>query len=324
MKIVCPQCEFTREVATEKLPSTSVMATCPQCQHRFKVSRPEELQTHYKDDTVPQGAHIPEDYEPAEHKPAVSAPQNDFEAEEAQKTSGTEHDTPQDNNTAQDDEEEARAAAAAAYAKQAEESFIIRNPWEDPYEYGYFSAFYQTAVRVMFAAPRFFAGLIPQSARVRALIFYLIVTVLQITFERFWGGIISSYLTPSAAEYPDLQVVIQLLQPKTSLILAILIGSAISIVEIFVSTALFFVLFRLVAPKNVNFDLIFQVIAYSSAPVLLAIVPAIGSMVGFVWGLACLAIGCRYAMRLSWQQTLLGILPFYLIAMPLFLQIIFS
>ncbi len=320
MKIVCPQCEFTREVAAEKLPSTSVMATCPQCQHRFKVSRPEDLQTHYTDDTVPQGAHIPENHQPA--KPTDT--QDYSQAEEAKINDSAADDMSYETENNAQESEEAKATAAAAYAKQAEESFIIRNPWEDPYEYGYFSAFYQTAIRVMFAAPRFFAGLIPQSARVRALIFYLIVTVLQITFERFWGGIISSYLTPMAEEHPDLQIVIQLLQPKTSLILTILIGSAISVIEIFLSTALFFMLFRMVAPQNVNFDLIFQVIAYSSAPVLLAIVPAIGSMVGFIWGVACLTIGCRYAMRLSWQQTLLGILPFYLIAMPLFLQIVFS
>ncbi len=312
MKIVCPQCQFTREVASEKIPTTSVMATCPQCQHRFKVSRSEDNSTQPAPytDAVPPGAHIPNEESIQQHTTA----HNDH-SENAGSTQEAPSATPKLS------EEEMRIAAEKAYTKQAQEAFILDNPWDEPEQFGYFSAFYQTAMRVMFASPRFFAGLMPQTHYARALLFYLIITVLQIIFERFWGGVISSSLAPSAAEYPDLQVLLDMLKPQTSLIFAVLIGSAISIVEIFFTAALFFVLFRLVAPNNVNFNLIIQVIAYSSAPILLAVVPALGSMVGFIWSTACLAIGCRYAMRLSWQQTMIGLIPFYFVALPLFLQL---
>ncbi|WP_243362030.1 YIP1 family protein [Fundidesulfovibrio terrae] len=48
MRIVCPQCGYSRDIPTDKVPSRSSIATCPKCQFRFRFrghqapSRPDE------------------------------------------------------------------------------------------------------------------------------------------------------------------------------------------------------------------------------------------------------------------------------------------
>lgn len=338
MKIVCPQCAFGRDIPDERLPAKSVIATCPRCKHRFRVSTAGVVsedglaagssasptgadsaapatdmppRTHGDDDPLPPGAIIPRAEEASSTAmmppvpPATSAPVH------ADQTL--------------DNEAEARQRAAAeAYARQAEanaeqegvDNFAIDNPWENPRD-GYPAAFYQTSMRVMFAAPRFFAGLMPTATQWRPLVFYLVVGVLQIVIERLWGGVLSSALAPAAGSDPQLQNLLQMLAPETSLAMTVLLRSAMITLELFFAAALYHLVFRLVTPNNANFSLVFQVLAYSSAPALLCIVPVAGSIVGFIWGLACSFIGCRYALRLSLNQTVLALVPLYLLGIPL-------
>lgn len=42
MDITCPNCQFSRQVPDDKIPSRSVNATCPQCGTKFRFRKPEE------------------------------------------------------------------------------------------------------------------------------------------------------------------------------------------------------------------------------------------------------------------------------------------
>lgn len=332
MKIICPQCAFEREVPSDRLPSASVIATCPQCQHRFRISKndleqgdaPQCSFAHNADgdDPLPPGAVIPNHAQasPAQHD---STQQRHVESEHIAKAQ-----TPPSYN---EEEMELRQRASAAYERQAEDGsdtqdapFALENPWESPEKEGHLAAFYQTVVRVMFAAPRFFAGLTPDSSQTRAMIFYLLVGILQICIERFWGGVLSSTLAPTAGNDPQLQKLLEMLAPQTNIFLAILMRAAIVTMEIFIAAGLYFLIFKLIAPQKASYALIFQVLAYSVAPALLCVVPVLGSVVGFVWSVACSLIGCRYAMRLTWTQAIIGLLPLYLLGVPVFLQLVHS
>ncbi len=313
MKIVCPQCEFTRDVPTDKLPANSVMATCPQCQHRFKVMRDDAVNNAvtYADNVVPQGAHIPSSDEPLYTQGPTEAPHT--------------QETHSEQNNVDDAEvsQEDRQKVAAAYAEQAATtSFALENPWENVDKYGYFTAFYQAVIWILFAPSRFFAGLIPQSSRLHVMVFYLIVRILQISIEYFWGGVLSTTLEPSASNDVELQAILDLLTPQTDFIFALLMGTAIATIEIFFGSLFYFVMFRFLAADKANFSLVFQVVAYSSAPLLLAVIPALGTIVGFIWSLACILIGCRYSMGLSWSQTILGIAPLYALGILSFISLI--
>ena len=49
---------------------------------------------------------------------------------------------------------------------------------------------------------------------------------------------------------------------------------------------------------------------------------AVIALAGMIWGLACMAVGCRAALRLNWPQTLLGFVPVCLVMAPMFLQLL--
>lgn len=343
MKIVCPQCTFGRDIPNDRLPAKAVVATCPRCKHRFRVcadsvAEPADAAMspqvpssaaplagpvdsapplHFPqgdtsgDDPLPPGAIIPR-AQADEYQSPVTPPR------------ASEADPRRTEPTQFEADMEAQRRASEAYTRQVEASaeqedvddFALENPWENPV-FGYPAAFYQTAMRVMFAAPRFFAGLVPQPSQTRALAFYLIVGVLQIIIERTWGSVLSKALSPAAGTDPQLQALLQMLDPDTSLFMIVLLRAAAITLELFFAAGLYHLAFRLFVPKNANFSLVFQVLAYSSAPALLCIVPVAGSIAGFVWGLACSFIGCRYALRLTMQQTVIALVPLFLLAIPL-------
>lgn len=343
MNIVCPQCGFSRRLPEDRLPGEVVIATCPQCACRFRFSVRDGVLTvlpprgqgaHREADApqqrpastalngtdLPPGAVIPGG---AGSAPA-SAPMRD-DRERARSAQAP-----------PEDEEDIRETARRAYAREAArfsgpeaeaqapaapEWPRDTNPWDAaPANGGWLQAFYQTVLRVMFAAPRFFAGLRPHARQLRPLGFYLVICVIQTLVERFWGSMIISALTPSAATDPQLERLLELLAPKSDLALSLLLRCGLLVLQLYVFAALMFLAYRLIARERTSFSLVFQVMAYSSAPALLCVVPALGSLAGMIWGLACLAVGCRAALRLNWAQTLFGFVPLILVFGPLLLQ----
>ena len=335
MNIVCPQCGFSRRLPEDRLPGEVVIATCPQCACRFRFSvrdgvlgvlppreeaGPRVLPLRQGGTSAP-GA--PSDLPPGAVIPgATSVPHEEQPARDAGPETGEEEDIRETARRAyareaarfaQGDEEEAHAAGDTV--------LLDVNPWDAaPANGGWLQAFYQTVLRVMFAAPRFFAGLRPHARQLRPLGFYLVICVIQTVVERFWGSMLVSALSPAAATDPQLENLLTLLAPKTDLALSLLLRCGLLVLQLYVFAALMFLAYRIVARERTSFSLIFQIMAYSSAPALLCIVPALGSLAGMVWGLACLAVGCRAALRLNWAQTLFGFVPLALVFGPIVLQ----
>ena len=343
MNIVCPQCGFSRRLPEDRLPGEVVIATCPQCACRFRFSARDGVLGVLS----PRGQDAPHAAEaPAQR--AASAALNDADLPPGAVIPGKGERAPdtaeareglESAHTAEGhagEEEDIRETARRAYAREAArfsgpeaeadatpaaERHWEANPWDAaPANGGWLQAFYQTVLRVMFAAPRFFAGLRPHARQMRPLGFYLVICVIQTVVERFWGSMIISALTPSAATDPQLERLLELLAPKSDLALSLLLRCGLLVLQLYVFAALMFLAYRLVARERTSFSLVFQVMAYSSAPALLCIVPALGSLAGMIWGLACLAVGCRAALRLNWPQTLFGFVPLILVFGPLLLQ----
>jgi len=195
-------------------------------------------------------------------------------------------------------------------------------PWETaPEPDGWIAAFYQTCMRVMFGAQRFFSQVQPGSPQMRALIFYLLVSVVQVVVERVWSGVFMSLMAPSAASDPQLEKMLVMLSPQMSLPMVMLIKTGMSVIQLYVLSALINFTYGFVRGNRTDFSQVFQVMAYSAAPTLLCVVPLLGSLVGFVWMVACVLIGCRAALKLTWPQTLMGLAPVVLLLAPLILQI---
>lgn len=246
-----------------------------------------------------------------------------------------------------DEEEDIRVAASKAYAREAARPDLDTapdtarhapgegweeaqrrsggNPWEAaPEPDGWLSAFYQTSIRVMFAAPRFFAALRPAAPQLRVLCFFLVISVVQVVVERAWAGMLLTLMAPSAATDPELEKLLSMLAPQISLPMTLLLKTGFSVLQLYLFSGLVHLAYRFMVPARADFSLVFQIMAYSAAPALLCVIPLLGSLAGFVWGLACMLVGCRTALKLTWPQTLLGFAPVFLLLGPLLLQIILA
>lgn len=213
-------------------------------------------------------------------------------------------------------------SAAAASSEAPHASPVLGTPWENRQESdGFFSAFYQTCLGVMFSAAQFFGRLNPSAQQNRALSFYLIVSMLQIVLERFWGQVMSAFLLSNSANDPQLQHLAEILAPTDNVLLTLLLRCAALTLELYVMSIVFLGILRFLAPGKGDFATVFQVVAYSSAPVLLSVVPVVGSVAGTVWSIGCCITGIKYAMRLNWGQAALVVLPIYMLLIALLLQL---
>lgn len=326
MNITCPHCQFSQDVPADRLPAVtpgkSILATCPRCAGRFRLFPHEGTIRLLEPDAAPAA------HRPRQETPGRGADIGHAAEEQAPETRPDAQDTV-------DEEEDPRMTASRAYAREAErgrrlreasrrkeaemeeqtndaeevdEQSPLRNPWEEaPRTVGYVEGFYQTVLRVMFGAPRFFAGLRDDAPPLRALVFFLVVGVIGVTAINVWGSVLRDMMASTAD--PQLQSLAARLPPERSILFFGLAQLFMLVMQLYVVSALMFLSFRLSACRSATYARVFQIVAYSSAPMLLCIVPVLGNLAGFIWCLASIVIGCRAAFRLSWAQTILGCLP---------------
>lgn len=289
MNITCPQCGFSRQMNPDRVPAESVIATCPKCSCKFRFHK----STGLTEPLPPQGRAV----EAAAH----GEPEEDIRivAKRAY-------------------ENEANRFKNEEAARKREEA---RNPWDAaPDEKGWITAFYQTVTRVMFSAPEFFAHLSSVARQTRPLCFFLIICVFQTVVENIWSQVFQNLFAPVAAGDPQMEKLLEMLAGQQNLPLSILLRAAISALQLYLFAFLMFMVYRALKPERASFSLIFQILAYSYAPTLLCIVPALGSLAGLIWGIGCLAIGCKSALNLSWPRTLAGFLPLAALFAPFLFQ----
>lgn len=266
-------------MSRDRLPANSVIATCPKCGEKFKIK------------VLHDSAH-----------------------DEA-------------------DEEDIRQVASRAYQAEAErfakgsdtgegagESFLKNeNPWDlAPEPAGWMAAFLQTLSRVMFSSSRFFATLPLSSSLFRPIFFYAIIVIIQTVMDQLWGKFFISMLEPEAASDPQLAKLLELFSANKDFILSSLIRFGLMIFQLYLLALILYVTYRIIVPKRATFDLVFQVLAYSSAPVILCVVPVLGTLIGMIWSFGCFVIGIKTVLQLDWAKTLLGLLPLFFLLSPLF------
>ncbi len=292
-----------------RIPDGVLTARCPSCGQTFRFSKQEaaakaaepprrqgaaRLSEH---DAAPDAA--PErDGPEAESGPASAAGRRAGAAEE--EPSRAADDAARENGRGGD--------GGAGTENGGEWSF---NPWEcarSPQEFA--PALPQTCIRVMFAAPRFFSGLRPGPV-LRALGFFLAICCLQTVIEHVWTVLFFEYLMPpSETTDPELRELAQMMQSGTgNLLMALILRCALLTLQVYFFSSVLFLCWRLICGPRIDFSVVLQVLCYAEAPLVLCVIPGVGTVVGFIWSCAAVLIGCRAALRLSWGQTLAGIAP---------------
>ena len=230
MLIRCPECRFERQIDENAIPANAAMATCPHCQYRFRFRNPDGTPVVDEtpaaapapqtapagrplppdldgDDPLPPGAMVPRI--PGDHDASAPTP----EAPEAEPPKGQPA-PPQNvaekrsdfwNNFQKKRDGESKGKGGIAAAMHVDGTDV---PWEEPKRYNLFMALYQTILRVMFNAPRFFAALPATNGKLtRPLVFYLILGMFQTLVERMWYLMSIQASGPSITD-PKLQEVL--------------------------------------------------------------------------------------------------------------------
>lgn len=279
MLIVCPQCGFSRDVSKDRLQGRSVAITCPKCQCKFRLYSNGDV--HILEDRHNQG-------ETEEDRRIVAS-----RAYEREKRRW--------------EEEEAKGGQSRP-----------ANPWDlAPDGVPWLDAFFRTVIGVMFSAQRFFSSLNPGAAVGRALLFYLLICVFQISVERLWLEGLIRFFSAAPLDDPQLKELLAMITPASGFFLALIVRTAFNTFQLYLIAFLMDLAFRIAAPGKSSFGLVFQILAYSAAPYLLCVIPGLGSLAALIWSTGCIAIGCKTAMKLDWAQVLVGFLPPLLLFLPL-------
>ena len=361
MKIQCPSCRFERDVPESSLrPGKTYKVTCPRCSSIFHFSRPEEEFIIEAEENAPAQP-LADSSSPArngeaeasaqaaapagEQKPAadvqgepsgiaggdVQAPgaaaseavQEESQAEEPAQ------EKPADGQ-AEADRREAGSGWASAHEgrENAHEEEGVRRedgrpdgaPWESPEYYGFVGSFTRTLLGALFHAPEFFRNVKCQFSVIRPILFYVLLSVFQVLCARLWSIKALRELSATATDPQTLAMAEQLMQ-SMNMPLMLLITPFFSILQAMFLAGIYHLMIRMVQPDRADFATTLRVVCYSAAPLVLCLVPMVGSVIATAWSVACVFIGCRYALRLSWLRTVLALLPLYILELAVITQI---
>lgn len=163
-------------------------------------------------------------------------------------------------------------------------------PWENPAKYGWVRGFMQTIRGVMFDAPVLFSCIRPAGSLAPGYLFFLALGYLSSIATVAWGQA-AAILLPGVFALPG--------APMALPALLLLAPVALGLMLLFV-TGCIKVVVSLFAPDKAIFPVIYRIVSYSVAPFLLSIVPFVGPVVGALWFLVALILGCRHGLGLSW------------------------
>lgn len=335
MRIQCPECQFERELNPDKIPASAQMATCPRCGHRFKFR---EAQVFSDADSV-EGAHessLSTQASSQSDESAISSYPAEAQERESRLPTEKEGDDPlppdalvvpqKTQSSAQEahksrlaaEPEQPLRSASASQEEQGEARNVAKAdiPWELPEHYGLIDSMYQTILRVLFAAPRFFAEL-PRArgTLIRPAIFFILIGTVQAMMERMW--VVSRLQALSEMGDANAQAGLAALSHNMSVGVLLVSMPFLLLLQWLIYAGLFNLMVRLVEPEKANFEVVLRIVAYSAAPGIISIIPWVGSYTASLWFMVSCFMGVRYALGLSWSRTAMALVPLFMLAFVL-------
>ncbi|EGJ50966.1 Protein of unknown function DUF2143 [Desulfocurvibacter africanus subsp. africanus str. Walvis Bay] len=346
MLIKCPECGFSRDVPEEKLPASVSLATCPKCKSKFKfrnlpestrqqdkpVSRPHAEPT--QDTQAPQRR--PEFPEPS---PSVTHPQAGQTRHSPASTTGEQANQPrkagaapakplskttgdiwqslesmrpkQPENTLEEERQVLPSLEQLELDPDEQSAThgqggtpLIDVPWERMDKFGLAGGFWQTLKRAMLR-PQDFFGHMPLHGLAMPLAFFLVIGCVQIAAQLFWDSAGMTFLD-LFLQRPDVE------QSGLSLgeggYLLFIIYPLILTVALFAIAGLHHLFLMASQAAQRGFEATFRAVAYGSAPLVLAVIPFVGDLVGLAWNVSITIIAYRYIHRTSYTRVGLAML----------------
>lgn len=330
MQIKCPECGFSREVNKSQIPAGSSFATCPKCSVRFRFrAEPDLVDLETPGAGEPREEHT-QSGEPKEGDIWASMDKMRRDWDEIDREDQEQARPPSEENARPgaagepdyhaDDEARRREEADRAYRQTAGQggkipflSTVGSVPWE--YRGGFMNplVFLRTVILMVTRAPQFFSGINPYSSIFPAWVFLLVARGVQMVTAIVGTRLVSTL--------PDGSQQILPMHEVFNMPMLIFVSMCMITLMHFLGSFIVNYTIQTLARSKADFRLTFKVMAYANMPIMLSVIPGVGSMLGLLGSLALLFVGTRYAYGFSWRKTAVSVLP-YLILSVLFLMMI--
>lgn len=342
-----------REIARDRLPEAenSLLVSCPKCQQRFRlllesgesVILPEltkaEVSQKYLAEQAVNQQDLKQDLNELNSAKTETTSEKFAEkkfAKEEFSAEATEDYLAKDREKAEklgiaenleESEEDPRLIAKQAYDTESQRGTLLKlkatlNPWElAPNPNGWLEAFVNTVKQILFKPERFFTNLQANQSN-RMLSFFFIIGLLSVLAQIIWIEVTRNFLL--ASQDAQIQELIASLPPATNIILTLTVQILLLFCQLYLVSSLLFLSFRFLLYQAVQFNHILQITAYAFTPMLLGIIPFIGSTIGLFWSFGLLWYGCSKSLNLNHKQIFIGFLPLFLLILFFVSQIISS
>lgn len=287
MEIKCPECGFAREVPEDKIPASAKMATCPKCKQKFFFREAPSESTETHEEWPDQGE---AGRSGAENRDAQYPEEDIWSQLESLSDAGPEEGEEFKEHKAR--QEGKRTSGARGDI-----------PWENLKDYGFFPGLIETVKLVMFQPQNFFAHLPMGRGLSMPLIFYLLVAEVQALAQFIWrmAGV-APQMGQGGGDFLGLG-----LSGLSSLLVLILYPVFLAGM-LFVVSGLNHACLMAVKAGTKGYEGTFKVISYANAPMVLAVLPLFGPLVGMVWTMVCTFLGFKYVHQTTNVRVLMAML----------------
>lgn len=281
MRIVCPQCHYSRSIDPASIPNTTLTATCPKCKTRFSFNPGEAEKS----------------YEP----PYPGENSNEFMGEKSLRR----WINPSFESGGSVDKQE-------TYAGVRESASDGRGiPWEN-LDIGSFAAFFSTIKEVLFRPGQFYTDMPVTGGLKPPLIFGLILGSAGMIFSLFWS-VIWTIITFNygLSNLPDLDLSSLLpisIHPISAVAIIMACIPFLIVISLLIWSIVTHILLALVLGNKSGFEATFRVLSYSLAAGLFYIIPFFGGMLAGLWGLVLEVVGLSRAHGIGLFRVIFAVL----------------
>ncbi|MBU2548774.1 MAG: zinc-ribbon domain-containing protein, partial [Proteobacteria bacterium] len=307
MRIVCPNCNFTREVDRATVPPGATRATCPKCHNKFSFNLDEHQVfqaplEEYETDEVQSLTDLAEEPEaeeeadtPERYRPA---PATDIEDMAAGLVAGKAAEEARAPEPPRPPGETPRMAAVRSRAG--------RIPWEER-EGSLLGDWWATLKKALFSPAGFSEGLSAYdgSGFKRPLLFGIITGALSIVFTVVWQlafTIIGVSMSSGAAHGGEAIAGMAIYMAVILVLSPILMA-----VALFVWAGFQHLFLIIVRGAGGGFEATFRVLAYASSGGVFSIVPLLGGLIGTIWVMVMAVIGLSKVHNTSTFRVVLAV-----------------
>lgn len=303
MNIVCPNCGFSRNANTAELPERAIMATCPKCAHRFKfrdLPAPAQPEFHAAAEDLNQSP-------PPAAPPTSAGPPPPVPLQPAEPVHEDDLWTGLAELNAADDEEETSAT-------EIKDPLAPKLPAWEQATTAYLRAFIQTILDMVSNPRSFFQAMPVGSGPLKPLLFFFIITECVAVVLALWqlaGVLPASTLTEDLGH-------------NTQAALALILYPFQATLFLFLDAGINHAILRLLKADTKGFEGTFRAEAYSTAPMLLMVIPFIGVPMAMIAMTVYKFLGLRHVHGASSKQILIVLLLPALLALIAALVIIMA